>query len=329
MSVMENRTLGRSGIRVSPMGLGCWAIGGPFKLFGLNDGYGQVDDAESVRAIRRAVGLGVTFFDTADAYGTGHSERILGKALDGIRHKVVIATKFGYTFNENAREITGELCSAAYIMKACRASLRRLQTDYIDLYQLHRWSIPTEEIDTMIEALDKLVEEGLIRAYGWSTDWVEGAAVFAEKSNCTAFQQSFNVFWHEKGILDLCEKHDLASINRSPLAMGLLSGKFTPGSRLPADDVRGNPHSWNPFFKDARPNQEYLDKLEAIKEILRSGGRTPVQGALAYIWGKSGRTIPIPGFKTVQQVEENAGAMEFGPLTPGQIEEIDELIRRS
>lgn len=326
MSILENRTLGKSGIKVSPMGLGCWAIGGLFKMGGMSDGYGPVDDEESIRAINKAIDMGITFFDTADAYGTGHSERILEKAFAGIRNKVVIATKFGHTYDENIRELVGEDSSPEYIMKACEASLRRLQTDYIDLYQLHRWSIPIEEIDSVIETLDKLVEKGWIRSYGWSTDWYEGAKVFIEKSNCTAIQQGMNVFGYEPRVFELCEQNDLGCICRGPLAMGLLSGKYNHDSKLPIDDVRGNPHTWNPFFKDAKPNPEYLDKLEAIKEILRSNGRTLVQGALAYIWGKSDRTIPIPGFKTVKQVEENVGAMEFGPLTPEQIKEIESLI---
>lgn len=327
MSMMTNRTLGRSGIKVSPMGFGCWAIGGRFKMNGMHDGYGQVDDDVSRKAIQRAVDLGITFFDTADAYGTGHSEKILGSALKGLRSKVVIATKFGFTYDENTRELTGENSSSEYIRKACEASLKRLQTDYIDLYQLHRWSIPSGEIDQVIDSLERLVTEGLIRAYGWSTDWVEGAVQFVEKSNCTALQQSLNVFGYEKGILDLCEKYDLASIDRSPLAMGLLSGKFTTGSKLPSDDVRGNAHSWNPFFKDGKPEQEYLDRLEAIKEILRSDGRTLVQGALSWIWAISSRTIPIPGFKAIEQVEENVKAMEFGPLSSDKVEEINGLIQ--
>lgn len=326
MNILANRTLGKAGIKVSPMGLGCWAIGGAFTMNGMNDGYGQVDDDVSIKAIQRAVDLGITFFDTADAYGTGHSERILGEALKGIRSKVVIASKFGHTYHENTRELTGENSSTQYIMKACEASLERLQTDYIDLYQLHRWSIRLEEIDQVIEAFEILVAKGLVRSYGWSTDWVEGASLFAEKSNCTAIQQSFNLFGYEKGILALCEKFDLASISRSPLAMGLLSGKFTSASKLPLDDVRGNAHSWNNFFKDGKPNLEFLDKLEAVKEILKSNGRTLVQGALAWIWGESNRTIPIPGFKTVQQVEENAKAMEFGPLSPEHLQEINRLL---
>ena len=131
------RTLGRSGIQVSAMGLGCWAIGGPFWRGDVAVGWGKVDDDESVRAIHCALDLGITFFDTADVYGAGHSERVLGRALSACRDKVIIATKFGNTFDETSKQITGADASPEYIRRACEASLRRLNTDHIDLYQFH------------------------------------------------------------------------------------------------------------------------------------------------------------------------------------------------
>src|SRR5215469_4620160 len=137
-----SRVLGRSGIEVSEIGFGCWAIGGPFTMDGRPDGWGAVDDDESVAAVRRAMQLGITFFDTADVYGAGHSERVLGRALAGHRDEVVIATKFGYTFDTAQRVITGQDATASYIERACRASLQRLGTDRIDLYQLHLGKLP-------------------------------------------------------------------------------------------------------------------------------------------------------------------------------------------
>jgi aryl-alcohol dehydrogenase-like predicted oxidoreductase len=309
------------------MGLGCWAIGGPFVMDGKADGWGQVDDGESIRAIQRAIDLGVTFFDTADAYGTGHSERILGQALAGRRRQMVIATKFGHTYDEDGRELTGTDASPAYIRRACEASLRRLKTDYIDLYQLHIWSLPAVQAEVVAETLEKLQAEGLIRAYGWSTDDLECSRLFAEKPHCTAIQHNLNVFDDARELIELCERHDLASINRGPLAMGFLSGKFDARSVLPVDDVRGSGHDWVPYFREGRPRQEFLDRLQAIRDILTSEGRTLVQGALAWIWARSEQTIPIPGFKTVAQVEENAGAMRFGPLAPAQMQEIEGLLR--
>lgn len=128
-------------------------------------------------------------------------------------------------------------------------------------------------------------------------------------------------------MVELCERHGLSSINNSPLAMGLLSGKFTAASSLPGDDVRGSGHEWVQYFKDGKPLPEYLAKLDAVREILTFGGRSLVQGALAWIWGKSECTIPIPGLKNVKQVEEAAKAISFGPLTPSQMSEIEAILR--
>lgn len=279
MANTMKRKLGKSGIEVSAMGLGCWAIGGPFLLDGKADGWGDVDDNESIRAIRRAVDLGITFFDTADVYGTGHSERILAQALEGYRDKVVIATKFGYTYDEERREITGSNASPTYIRRVCEASLHRLKTDYIDLYQLHIWSLPPEQAEVVAETLEELQVEGLIRAYAWSTDNLDCIRLFVEKPHCTAINHVLDVLQDAREILELCEKHNLASINRSPLAMGFLSGKFGANSILPPDDVRGSGHEWVPYFKDGKPRQDFLDQLEAIREILTSNGRTLCPGS--------------------------------------------------
>ncbi|MGD0167675.1 MAG: aldo/keto reductase, partial [Gaiellaceae bacterium] len=198
--MMENtvgtarRTLGRSGIEVSAMGLGCWAMGGSWTWSGTPVGWGEVDDDESIRAIRAAVELGVTFFDTADVYGCGRSERVLGRALAGLGDEIVVATKFGNVFDEEKREWTGEDVSPAHIREACRASLDRLGRDRIDLYQLHIWSLPQAQAEDIAETLEELVTEGLIRAYGWSTDDLDCARLFAPRPGCAAIQMDLNVF---------------------------------------------------------------------------------------------------------------------------------------
>ena len=327
MSATFTRRLGRSGIQVSAMGLGCWAIGGPFWAGDDAVGWGEVDDNESIRAIHRALHLGVNFFDTADVYGTGHSERVLGRALAGHRDQVVIATKFGNTFDETTRQITGSDASPEYIRQACEASLQRLNTDYIDLYQFHLNDYDPNQAGAVRDVLEELVTEGKIRQYGWSTDFPERARVFAEGPNCTTAQHQMNVLDDAKPMIALCEQLDLASINRGPLAMGLLTGKYRADSKLASDDVRGDKSpAWMKYFKDGRPNPEWLKKLDATREILTSGGRTLAQGALAWIWARSERTIPIPGFRTVAQVEENTAAMQFGPLGAKQMHEIDTLL---
>jgi len=326
MIYVETRILGRSGIRVSAMGLGCWAIGGQFYLDNKNDGWGNVDDEESIRAIQCALDMGISFIDTADAYGVGHSEEVIGRAIARRRDQVVLATKFGFFGNEATRTLHGTNLAPDYIERACDASLRRLNTDYIDLYQLHVWEVKITELEKVCNTLDRLVGKGKIRAFGWSTDMLGGAKLIAQRKNCAAIQQKLNILEGSEELLRFCEQENLASINRSPLAMGLLTGKFNASTKLPKEDVRGAGFSWVNFFRDGKPSPEALAKLDAVREILTSRGRTLAQGALAWIWARSGNTIPIPGFKSIEQVQENAAAMEYGPLTNHQIREIEEIL---
>jgi len=324
------RKLGRSGIEISALGMGCWAIGGPFWSGDTPHGWGEVDDDESIRAIQRALDLGVNFFDTANVYGAGHSERVLAKAFAGKRKDVVIATKFNAIFDEETREVTGASCAPSDIRKACEDSLRRLDTDYIDLYQFHDNDYPADKATPVRETLEELVKEGKVRAYGWSTDFPDRAEFFAQGENCATIQLELNVFDDNPAVIDICEKYNLAAINRGPLAMGLLTGKYTASTQPSMDDVRGEKSpEWMKYFKDGVPNTEYLKKMESVREILTSGGRTLPQGALAWLWARSEQTVPIPGFRTVKQVEENCGALEFGPLESGQLQEIEILLGRS
>ncbi|POX50051.1 aldo/keto reductase [Streptomyces sp. Ru72] len=329
-SIEHVRTLGRSGIRVSALGFGCWAIGGEWaSLDGQPLGWGKVDDEESVRAVRRALDLGVTFFDTADAYGTGHSERVLARALGKRRADVVVATKWGNLIDEERRLLTGSDDSPAYARRALTASLRRLDTDYIDLYQLHLSDADPERAAELREACEEFVREGLIRAYAWSTDDPARAAVFAEGEHCTAVQHRLNILQDAPELLALCEGSNLASINRSPLAMGLLTGKHTPGRALEAGDIRNAPPAWlSGFTEGGGADAEWLRRVEALRDVLTSGGRTLAQGALAWIWARSPLTVPIPGFRSVAQAEENAGALAKGPLTAGQLAEVDRILGR-
>jgi aryl-alcohol dehydrogenase-like predicted oxidoreductase len=200
--------------------------------------------------------------------------------------------------------------------------LRRLKTDVIDLYQLHVWDYPIEKVPDMVEILESLVSAGKIRFYGWSTDSVEGARLFAEGKHSAAIQHDLNVMMDAPDMLKLCEELNLASVNRSPLARGALSGKYAKDAVFPQNDVRTDSWSRDHFFTST------LAQLDAIRGVLTSQGRTLVQGALAWIWARSEKTIPIPGFKTVAQVKENASAMELGPLTPEQMQEIDTILGR-
>lgn len=320
------RKLGNSGLEVSALGLGCWAIGGPFAVGDQPLGWGQVDDQESLRAIRTGLELGITFFDTANIYGCGHSERVLGEAVQGVRGRIVIATKFGNLFDEVTRQKTGQDASPSAIRAACEASLVRLRTDYIDLYQFHLNDYDPARAPEIRQTLEELVAAGKIRFYAWSTDFVERAKVFAEGQHNVAVQHELSVFFDAPQMLQFCEARGLASIDRSPLAMGVLTGKFTVDSRLGADDVRGKQPDWLRFFDGGKPKAEWLEKLRQVRQILTSDGRTPVQGALAWIWARSPQTIPISGFRTAAQVKENAAAMAFGPLHEDQMKEIARIV---
>ena len=320
---MDKRVFGNSNIATSPLGLGCWAIGGPFTMDGHQDGWGQVDDAESIRAIRRAVDLGVTLFDTADAYGTGHSEEVLGKALKSMRHEVVIATKGGFTYDRDARALTGMDWSPAYIRRAMEASLKRLGTDCVDLYQLHTGTIPETAVEPVFGEMERLKTEGKLLAYGWSTYTRENVDTFAAKTRGSVIQTKANLFSYDAEAVAACERHGFACLNNSPLAMGFLSGKFSQATRFESDDVRASAFDWTEYFADGKPKPAFLARMARVRDVLTSGGRTAAQGALAWLWAKSAVNIPIPGFKTLAQAEENARAMAFGPLNAEELRQIE------
>ncbi len=327
--MLQKRLLGRSKLEVGALGLGCMSIGGSMirgetgtdHLFYL----GEVDDSESLRALHLALASGVTFYDTAAAYGAGKSERLLGRAFAHCRDQVILATKFGKKVEEE-RNWFGLYTSPEEVIqnlhRECEASLRRLNTDYIDLYQFHLMDFPLDQAGEVRDILETLVSEGKIRFYGWSTDDLERASFFAQGEHGTAIQLHLNVVGDAPRMLAVCDRYDQAGIIRGPLAGGFLSGKYTPENLdtvLAAQDFRTRHPEW---YVTA------LTKLPDLREVLTSGGRTLVQGALAWIWSRSERTIPIPGFRTVAQVEENIQAMNFGPLTIDQMDQIDQILGR-
>jgi aryl-alcohol dehydrogenase-like predicted oxidoreductase len=319
------RRLGRSGIQVSAMGLGTARIGGM--------GFSRKGDhetdippgaaEESIRAIREAVNRGITFFDTADDYGVGGAERLLGEALRGIRQKVVIATKFGggLTDEQAGEWVASKEVTSEYVHQSCDASLQRLGTDVIDLYLFHIRDYPVERAEPIRDALEDLVAKGKIRSYGWSTDNPERAKLFAQGKHCAAIEHRLNVLMDARKMLALCDEEDLASINRVPLLMGILTGRWHRDSLLPEDDRRSD------WFKD----DEFLcllDRAESIRPFVTEGGRSYVQGAIGWIWARHPRAIPIPGFRTMEQVEDLVGAMDFGPLPQEAFEDAKEIMQQ-
>jgi aryl-alcohol dehydrogenase-like predicted oxidoreductase len=319
-----------AGRDVQPIGLGCWAIGGPAFAGSKPIGWGVVDDTESIRAIRRAVDLGVTVFDTAAIYGCGHSERVLGEALRGRHADVVVITKFGYAFDESTRQLIGPVpdLTPASVRAECEQSLRRLGSDVIDVYLCHPSELPVERAADVVGALEQLVAAGLIRSHGWSTDDPGGAAIFSESPHGTVVEHEMNVLHDAPAMVRLCRDRNLDELVRTPLGMGVLTGKYNGRSRFADDDVRRD-YPWNPLLADGAPASDALDQLEAVRTVLTNHGRSAAQGALAWLWARSDRAIPIPGFRTVEQVEQNASALSSGPLQADQMAAIETLLGRA
>lgn len=315
-----------TGREIPALGLGCWAIGGPFYADNQPLGWGEVDDAESIQAIQAAYEGGVRFFDTSDAYGTGHSEEILGRALAG-KPDAVIATKFGNTYMRETRQLTGTDVSPAYIRTALDASRARLGRDQIDLYQLHVDTLGPEAPEVH-ETLLALVDEGRIGAFGWSTDSLDQASRWPTSTQYAAVQHACNLFMPAKRLVRFCAQSESLSINRSPLAMGLLTAKFDGDVSVKGEDIRAHPPEWLPYFQDGRPKATFASQIGAVRELLMTGGRSLVQGALAWIWANGATTLPIPGFRTVAQVNDHLGALDHGPLPPGVKAEIDATLEK-
>lgn len=320
-----NRILGKSGLQVSAMGLGCWAIGGPWTLDNgrqaFQAGWGQVDDAESLRAIQAGLDAGINFFDTAANYGAGHSERVLGQALQGKREQAVVATKFGFLVDEEKRQVKAAPDQILQNLRTdCENSLRRLNTDYIDIYQLHDGEYDKAKAAEVMDQLEQLVAEGKIRWYGWSTDDPERARIFAAGEHCTSNQFTLNLNQDNPQIRQICAEFDLGGINKGPLNKGVLTGKFDESSSFPQDDIR---HGLS--FKEGIGAQR-LRQLEALRSTLTANGHSLAQASLAYIWALDERMVPIPGFRSAAQVQENAAALALGPLSAPQLSEVQRLL---
>lgn len=319
--------LGKSELETAQIGLGCWAIGGQFYDMGVEGGWGDVDDRVSMEALECGLAEGAGFFDTANIYGAGHSEELVGRLAKSHRNEMIICTKFGILCDEEKKTTTGEIQNSADIIKSCEDSLRRLGTDTIDLFLFHLGTYDPEKAYAVRDTLEELVRAGKIRYFGWSTPDPARAAVFAGSPYCIGMEFAENVMEDDPAMRGFCKEKGLAAICRSPLAMGLLTGKYRSGTVLPDNDLRGrHAPAWMTYYVDGKPNETMLKKLEAIREILTSGGRTLAQGCINYIQGCGEHCMPIPGFKTPKQVRENVGALRFGPLSAKQTGEIERIL---
>lgn len=312
---------------IAPLGMGCWPIGGPMFSGGQPLGYANSDDAESIRTIHAALAAGIRLFDTAAVYGTGHAERLLARGLKD-RPDALIATKIGIAIDEETKELTGEETDPASVLPAIDRCLARLGRDRIDLLLLHLNDLPVSQAEPIFDEMEKARQAGKIRAYGWSTDLSQSVRAVACHSGFAAVEHAMNVLLDAPAMQKTIDDAGLHALIRSPLGMGLLSGKYDARSVMAADDIRSTASTVTDYFRDARPNPRFLRQLDATRELLTTGGRTLAQGAISWLWAKSGSNIPIPGARTVAQIEGIAGAIGFGALPENVMAEIEAVIDR-
>jgi aryl-alcohol dehydrogenase-like predicted oxidoreductase len=307
---VEQRKLGHSDLMISAVGLGC---------MGMSEFYGSRNDQESISVIHRALDLGVNFLDTADVYGVGRNEQLVGRALKSRRDRVTLATKFG-----NVRDTEGKFIEIngrpEYIRKACDASLSRLGFDHIDLYYQHRVDrrVPIEET---VGAMARLVEEGKVRHLGLS----EAAPATIRRAHKThpisALQTEYSLWSRdpEDEILPVCRELGITFVAYSPLGRGFLSGKIKSPEDLAADDWR----RMNPRFQGEN-FEKNLDLVRRVREIARAKKCSPAQLALAWVLAQGQDIVPIPGASRIEHLEENIAAAEIR-LTPADLERINEI----
>jgi aryl-alcohol dehydrogenase-like predicted oxidoreductase len=304
------------------VGLGCWQFGGAITLDGKPDGWTGVTDAESIATVKCAVDLGINFFDTADMYGWGHSEEILGKAIKeiGCRDRVYIATKVGFWHDAENRRTINE--SRDYILQACDASLRRLQTDHIDLYQCHLWR--TMRCAEFLEAFEMLHREGKIRFFGISSNDLDMVENFDKRNNLAAVQANYNLLDRraEKQLLPYCRARGIAFIARGTLARGLLSGKYDKHSRFDPNDIRSNwiaPNNGSEYERN-------VEIVQRLKPIAQRHGFHLSQLAIKFVLQHVGVSVALAGVKNHTQLEEDATATFLAPITPEEQAEIEAVL---
>jgi aryl-alcohol dehydrogenase-like predicted oxidoreductase len=319
---MQYRTLGTTGLNVSEIGFGAWAVGGTSEAAGTQWGWGETPEADAIAAIHRARDLGINFFDTADVYGSGRSEEILGKALAADWDKVFIATKFGNVVHHDR---PAKDWSREYIMHACEASLKRLKKDTIDLYQLHNPSAYDIRHGDWPETLDLLQKHGKIRWYGVSVFTPEEAIAVLGRGKAQVIQLAYNPLRleMEEDVLSLAQRKNVGVIARVPLYYGVLSGKFKPDTIFPKNDHRS--HTLPPAtMRELVPRAERLRELAGLA---KDDSAAFAQWALKFILSNPTISTVIPGARNPQQAEMNAGASEGGPLPKEQVDAVRQLWR--
>ena len=305
---MKMRKLGTSGLEVTALGLGC---------MGMSEFYGAADDQESADTIRRALELGIRFLDTADMYGVGRNESLVGRAIRGRRDGVVIATKFGNVRGPNG-EFLGVNGRPEYVKQACDASLARLGVSHIDLYYQHRVD-PNTPIEDTVGAMADLVREGKVRYLGLSEAAPATIRRAARVHPIAALQTEYSLWSRdpEREILATCRELGIGFVAYSPLGRGFLTGRFKTPDDIPADDWRRR----HPRF-DGENFQRNLQLADTVKQLATEIGCTPAQAALAWVLAQGEDIVPIPGTKHTRYLEENVGALRVS-LSAAQLERLN------
>ncbi len=305
---MDRRTLGSKGLEVSEQGLGC---------MGMSAWYGPTDEVESIATIHRALELGITFLDTADVYGQGANEELVGRAIAGKRDEVVLATKFGNRwFDDGSRTIDG---SPDYVREAIDASLRRLNVDYVDLYYQHRVDADTP-IEETVGALAELVHAGKVKHIGLSEAGPETIRRAHAVHPITALQSEWSLWSRdpEADVLPTVRELGIGFVAYSPLGRGFLAGRFSSPDELSDDDFRRT----HPRMQGQNLERN-LELAEQVQELAAEKGCTQAQLALAWVLSRGDDVVPIPGTKRRTYLEQNAAASEL-ELTRAELERLDE-----
>lgn len=304
----------RSGIAVSDVGLGMWAVAG--------SEWGEVDDRGSLEAVDAALAAGINFFDTADVYGAGHSEELLGRSMKGRRERFVAASKIGWIGYDREAD-RSQYDTVAKLVAGVEESLRRLQTDHLDVIQCHI-NAPEPNTEVFIEGFRALRESGKVRAWGVSTSDFELLRMFNADGDCDVLQVDYSILNRtpEREILPYCQEHGIGVIVRGPIAMGLLAGKFSPTSSFPDTDFR---HAW---IDDPEQNRQFLQDLADVDRLrgLVPAGAAMSELALRFVRSHPAVTTVIPGARNARQAAANAAAGLAPLLSPREREVIDVVV---